>query len=65
MKKKNEMNVAPAPGREVPDPERGGLLPIKGATVPRTPYWVRRVNDKDVVVQAASEAVDAPTKGAK
>lgn len=43
------MFVKPAPGRTVPDPERGGLLPDEGRDVPDTTYWSRRVEDKDVV----------------
>ena len=44
------MFVKPAPGRTVPDPERGGVLPVDGRDVPVTTYWQRRVADNDVVV---------------
>lgn len=55
----SELKVKPAPGRAVPVPEKGGvLLAEKGETVPRNAYWLRRLNDGDVV--------DAgPTKGSK
>jgi hypothetical protein len=42
--------VTPAPGRSVPDPDRGDLLPEDGRKVPQTTYWLRRVDDNDVVV---------------
>lgn len=44
------MFVKPAPGRTVPDPERGGLLSAEGRTVDPTQYWLRRVDDNDVLV---------------
>lgn len=53
------MKVKPVAGRAVPVPERGNALLEKVEEVPRTPYWVRRVNDGDVVEEAAK------AKGAK
>lgn len=44
------MFVKPAPGRTVPDPDRGGLLPDDGRDVPESTYWLRRVSDNDVIV---------------
>lgn len=43
------MFVKPAPDRVVPDPERGGLLLPEGRTVEPTQYWLRRIEDNDVV----------------
>lgn len=43
------MFVKPAPGRTVPDPDRGDTLPPEGRDVEPTQYWQRRVNDGDVV----------------
>lgn len=43
------MFVKPVAGRLVPDPERGGDLPPDGANVPDNQYWLRRINDGDVV----------------
>ncbi len=47
------MKVKPVEGRAVPIPEKGGALLTEAETVPRTPYWVRRVKDGDVVEEAA------------
>jgi len=52
---KTEVHVKPAEGRTVPDPERRDVLPAEGRKVVRTPYWVRRIEDKDVVVVAAEK----------
>lgn len=50
------MQVRPAEGRSVPDPQRGDLLPDAGRTVPRNAYWRRRVSAGDVVeVQGSGE----------
>ena len=42
------MHVKPIPGRQVPDPEKGGYLPPEGRNVEPTAYWLRRLRDKDV-----------------
>ncbi|KDD50169.1 DUF2635 domain-containing protein [Bordetella bronchiseptica] len=47
---KIEIHVVPAPDRSVPDPARGDLLPADGRKVVRDPYWIRRIEDKDVTV---------------
>lgn len=44
------MFVKPVEGRQVPDLERGGLVPPEGAEVPPTQYWQRRVQAGDVVI---------------
>ncbi len=54
------MFVVPLEGRRVPDPERGGLLPGSGATVPKTPYWMRRAADADVAEVTPEQAEIAP-----
>ncbi|RJG06249.1 DUF2635 domain-containing protein [Noviherbaspirillum cavernae] len=52
------MFVKPVPGRQVPDPDRGGYLSEDGRTVEASQYWLRRIVDGDVIeVQ--------PKKGAK
>lgn len=43
------MFLKPAPGRSVPDPERGGLLIEGGRNVELTQYWLRRLEDNDVI----------------
>jgi hypothetical protein len=43
------MNIKPAAGRQVPDPDRGGYLPPEGREVEMHQYWHRRINDGDVV----------------
>jgi hypothetical protein len=52
----SRMTVYPAEGRVVPDPEAGGNLPAQGRDVPRDAYWLRRLQDQDVTL-------DAPKKG--
>lgn len=47
---KIEIYVVPQEGRTVPDPERGDVLPVEGRLVVRDPYWIRRIEDKDVAV---------------
>lgn len=42
------MFVKPVEGRQVPDPEKGGVLPSDGRVVEPTAYWLRRVADGDV-----------------
>ncbi|PIP02746.1 MAG: DUF2635 domain-containing protein [Zetaproteobacteria bacterium CG23_combo_of_CG06-09_8_20_14_all_54_7] len=49
--------VKPTPGREVPDPEKGGFLPPEGRAVEATAYWLRRIADGDV-----TEVEAKPTK---
>ncbi|HVL75311.1 MAG TPA: DUF2635 domain-containing protein [Noviherbaspirillum sp.] len=56
------MRIKPAPGRQVPDPERGGYLSAEGRTVEPTQYWLRRLFDGDVIEVQPSAKV---RKGAK
>lgn len=42
------MYIQPIPGRNVPDPVHGDLLPFEGREVEPTQYWQRRLNDGDV-----------------
>lgn len=63
------LNVKPAPGRTVPNPERGfEPLSAEGGPVPRTAYWLTRVRDGDVVeaspVAAPAEAAPVPVSPA-
>lgn len=39
--------LKPKAGLKVRDP-KGGHLPEEGAFVPVSPYWTRRLNDRDV-----------------
>ncbi len=43
------LSVKPAEGRLVRDPETYEPIPAEGAKVPRTPYWIRRLADGDVI----------------
>ncbi len=43
------MFVKPSSGRQVPDPEKGGFLPSEGRLVEANVYWLRRIEDGDVV----------------
>jgi len=58
---RKQVHVKPAPGRVVLDPERGDELPAAGRLVARSTYWVRRIQDNDVI---ASEP-PAPANTAK
>ena len=50
------MHVVPAPGRAVRDPNNFQLLPPEGREVPdNDPFWVRRVRDKDVIVDSGAD----------
>lgn len=60
------MFVKPAPGRAVPDPERGGLLAEAGRRVEPTQYWLRRQQDNDVIVADEDDTpVQAPAQTPK
>lgn len=48
------MYVTPAPGLLIPDPDLQDFLPDNGRDVPDTPYWRRRIFDRDVSVKAAA-----------
>lgn len=56
----SRMTVYPAAGRVVPDPEAGGDLPPEGRDVPRDAYWLRRLRDLDVTLDAPKKT-KAPT----
>ncbi len=44
------MQIKPVPGRQVPDPEKGGCLPPEGRIVGDfDQYWLNRLADGDVV----------------
>lgn len=49
----NRITVVPAPGRAVPDPEMGDLLPAEGREVTDNVWWRRRIDDGDVTLKAA------------
>lgn len=55
------MMVKPNTGRQVPDPERGGYLPPDGREVEANVYWLRRLEDGDVIEITPKPA---KTKGA-
>lgn len=48
---------------QVRDPQSGEFIPRDGKSVPRNPYWQRRLRDGDVVLCDAPAA--KPAKGAK
>ena len=43
------MQVKPVSGRQVPDPEKGGFFPPEGREVEANVYWLRRLEDGDVI----------------
>lgn len=55
------MFVKPAPGLQVPDPEKGGFLSPEGREVEANVFWLRRLSEGDVV---EFEVKPAKTKGA-
>ncbi|MGF6486653.1 DUF2635 domain-containing protein [Pseudomonas frederiksbergensis] len=50
------ITVLPAPGRVVPDPETGDLLPPEGREVPDNAWWRRRLADGDITTKAVKAA---------
>jgi hypothetical protein len=42
--------VVPAQGRTVRDPQTMEILPPEGDTVPKSTYWLRRLQDGDVIL---------------
>lgn len=47
------MYLKPVSGRQVPDPDRGDLLPAEGREVADQQYWHRRLQDGDVEISTA------------
>lgn len=56
------VHVRPAPGLRVIDPATRQPLPPEGASVVRSGYWTRRINQGDVLVapQESSTASAEP-----
>ncbi len=50
------ITVVPAPGRAVPDPEAGDLLPLEGREVTDSAWWRRRLADGDITLNAVQAA---------
>lgn len=58
--------LKPVAGRVCPDPDKGGaLLPDKGADVPHTVYWQRRVQVGDAVLVTPEEVAPVETQPVK
>ncbi|GFM73646.1 DUF2635 domain-containing protein [Pseudomonas capsici] len=55
------ITVIPAPGRVVPDPEAGDLLPAAGREVRFNAWWQRRYNDGDVTTATEQPTTKAVT----
>ncbi len=45
----NMLNLKPSPGLVVIDPQTRQALPADGAQVAESSYWLRRLDDGDVV----------------
>lgn len=56
------MFVKPAAGRQVPDPDKGGCLPPEGREIVPHQYWLRRLQDGDVV-ESAAQPIAQPHAG--
>lgn len=55
------MFVKPSAGVDMRDPETLAILPARGAEVPETEFWLRRLRDGDVMrASGATEALVAP-----
>jgi hypothetical protein len=52
------MFVKPVAVRQVPDPDRGDHLPEAGRNVEPNQYWLRRLDDGDVIEVA--QPAEAP-----
>jgi hypothetical protein len=53
----NKIFIKPAPGFKIRDPESKMHIPEQGEYVVRTPFWTRRILDKDVsIVEPKKEA---------
>lgn len=61
MNPTTDMYVKPVEGRQVRDPLTRQVVPPEGRAVPRESYWVRRVNDGDLV-EASAPATLKPTR---
>lgn len=62
------MQLKPVAGRQVPDPDKGGYLPVEGRNVQPSVYWYRRIADGDVVeikTKATSSKTPKPTSKSK
>lgn len=58
--------LKPVAGRACPDPDKGGaLLPEKGADVPHTVYWQRRLSAGDAVQAEPEEVTPVVTPAVK
>ena len=55
----NRLNVKPVSGRLVRHPETGEPVPAEGLAVPRSPYWLRRLKDGDVIPGGCNHASGA------
>ncbi|QQR70107.1 MAG: DUF2635 domain-containing protein [Alphaproteobacteria bacterium] len=49
------MYVKPAPGLDVPDTDKGGVLPPEGRFVDDHIYWLRRIETGEVVISEPPE----------
>lgn len=47
----NDLFILPVPGRLVRHPLTGEPVPPEGVTVPASPYWLRRLQDGDVLLK--------------
>jgi hypothetical protein len=62
VRRKAAKTARPIAGRQVPDPERGDLLPAEGRNVEPTQFWQRRLADGDVVEVAPETAAASAAK---
>lgn len=53
-----QITVKPVNGMQIPDPVRNDFIEAEGRKVELSPYWLRRLRDKDVI-----EVEDAPQEG--
>jgi hypothetical protein len=58
-------HVYPVPGRIVRHPETGQVVPAEGLDVPRSGYWLRRLQDGDLTEMppGASGKKKSPSAG--
>ena len=46
--------------RKVPDPDHGGFVPESGVEIQPHQYWLRRLEDGDIVEFIPTEPTEAP-----
>lgn len=57
--------LIPREGLRVPDPDLNDHLPVEGREVVNSPYWRRRLKDKEVLIGQPPSAKESKAKSRK